>query len=62
MKRPMLTDRESSLLRELQIMKLWVVMHLEPAYSGRGAIYEALKRDMQSASKAIAEATGGNEE
>lgn len=61
MKRPKLTKREASLLRELQILKGWMVQHVEPVWSGRGAIYEAAKRDMESASKAIQEATGGNE-
>jgi hypothetical protein len=60
MKRPELTTREAALLRELQWMKGWVVQKLEPAVSGT-AMYPALKRDIESASKAIQEATGGCE-
>lgn len=60
MKYPVLTKREASLLKELQWMKGWVVQKLEPSVSGT-AMYPALKRDIESASKAIEEATGGNE-
>ena len=61
MKRPTLTPREAKLLYALQIMKGWIIHHTEPAMSGRGAIYQNLQRDMEIASKAIEEATGGNE-
>mgnify|MGYP003501524106 CR=1 FL=1 len=59
--RPELTNREAKLLTALQIMKLWVVVKVEPVVSGTGAPYEALKRDLNIASEAIEEATGGNE-
>ncbi len=60
MKRPTLTKREAMLLRELQTLNGWAIHFLEPVVSGT-AQYQALKRDMESASKAIQEATGGNE-
>ena len=41
-------------------MKGWIVQKLEPSVSGT-AVYPSLKRDIESASKAISEATGGNE-
>jgi hypothetical protein len=62
MERPELTIREEKLLAILQIMRLWVSHKLEPVMSGTGEPYEALKRDLAMASKAIHEATGGNEQ
>jgi len=61
MSRPTLTDREAKLLAALQLMNGWVLHHLEPFVSGTGAPYAALQRDMDIASRAIEEATGGNE-
>ena len=59
--RPTLTEREARLLHALQLMKGWVVQHTEPCISGRGAMYDALKRDLAIASVAVQDATGGNE-
>lgn len=61
-RRPELTPGEAQLLNALQLMKGWVVQHTEPCVSGRGAMYDALKRDLAIASRAIADATGGNDE
>jgi len=62
MNRPTLTNREAALLAALQMMQSWVIFKLEPVISGTGDSYSALRRDMEIASKAIQEATGGNEQ
>lgn len=62
MNRPTLTKREAALLAALQLMQGWVIHKLEPVMSGSGEPYLALKRDMEIASQAIQEATGGNEQ
>ena len=59
--RPKLTVREEELLNALNLMRGWALHYLEPSMSGRGIPYDALKRDMNIASKAIEEATGGCE-
>jgi hypothetical protein len=62
MSRPELSNREAQLLFALQMMRGWVLHKTEPAMSGTGAPYQALMRDLETASRAISEATGGNEE
>ena len=61
-KRPKLTKREVVLLEALQLMQGWVLHKLEPVMSGNGVSYAVLVRDMEIASQAIQEATGGNEQ
>ena len=61
MNRPELTNREAKLLFALQLMNSWVIHKLEPVVSGNPS-YGPLQRDMAIASKAISEATGGNEQ
>lgn len=62
MTRPKLTQREEDLLLALQLMRGWMMHYTEPSLSGRGEVYIALRRDMEIASKAIEEATGGCEQ
>ena len=60
--RPELTPLEQELLASVNALRGWVIHKLEPIMSGTGEPYAALRRDMELASKAIASATGGNEE
>ena len=59
-RRPELTPREKDLLYALQMMKGWCIHYVEPFASGT-ALYPALQRDLQAASRVIESATGGNE-
>ena len=60
--RPHLTPLEAKLLFALQLMNSWVVHRVEPATSGMGVPYEKLLGDMRIASRAIQEATEGNDD
>ena len=62
MNRPTLTEREAFLLSALQLMHGWVLHRLEPLIPGTVVAYGPLQRDMAIASRAISEATGGNEQ